>query len=282
MSPSKLRGNAALKLTSHLVTARQEGGVLKVQSGPGWPQTWRRITKGEVPSTDATARSLQNRSVELQQLRVSISRDNPHMQQVDEIHQLGHNECTQLLQDAGLTPRGAAPRTGLALKADLHLPWFKLRKLRRWLSLFGVQLESKKKHKICSTWHFFLQAEPSTKYVSAGIPIHFVTSHPDGDDSHHIPVHWPWLHASWTCTCTTSIALWHSVLLCCSSLTYYYKILRSTEILACRHAAVYTAQLTCISSYSFLMFDFAFVPPGCGGKFLVCHFCCQFHVANVG
>ena len=31
---------------------------------------------------------------------------------------------------------------GLALKADLHLPWYKIRKLRRWLSSLGVSLDS--------------------------------------------------------------------------------------------------------------------------------------------
>ena len=54
-------------------------------------------------------------------------------------------ERERLLQAAGLLPavKGTrAKESGLALKADLHLPWYKLRKLRRWLSSFGIVLQS--------------------------------------------------------------------------------------------------------------------------------------------
>ena len=54
-------------------------------------------------------------------------------------------ERERLLQAAGLLPTVKGTRgkeSGLALKADLHLPWYKLRKLRRWLSSFGVVLQS--------------------------------------------------------------------------------------------------------------------------------------------
>ena len=55
----------------------------------------------------------------------------------------------------------AAKTAGLALKADLHLPWYKLRKLRRWLSSFGVALqpESSMREQISKDLPFELSAE---------------------------------------------------------------------------------------------------------------------------
>ena len=47
-----------------------------------------------------------------------------------------------LLQNAGLT--GSSSVSGLALKADMHLTWVSLRKLRVWLIEFGIYLESER------------------------------------------------------------------------------------------------------------------------------------------
>ena len=64
-------------------------------------------------------------------------------QQMHELQRLQREEREQLLRDAGIAPKVlCALGAGLALQADLHMPWHKLRKLCRWLSSFGVSLES--------------------------------------------------------------------------------------------------------------------------------------------
>ena len=57
-------------------------------------------------------------------------------QQVLELQRLHREEREQLLRDAGIAPKAlCALGAGLALQADLHMPWYKLRKLCRWLIL---------------------------------------------------------------------------------------------------------------------------------------------------
>ena len=63
-----------------------------------------------------------------------------------------------LLQDAGLT--GSSLVSGLALKADMHLTWFSLRKLRVCLREFGICLQSER----C------MRAE-----MEAELPFHFIS-----------------------------------------------------------------------------------------------------------
>ena len=50
----------------------------------------------------------------------------------------------KLLEDAGITQLHPSTGCGLALKADLNITWHALRKLRKWLRAFGVDLESEK------------------------------------------------------------------------------------------------------------------------------------------
>ena len=65
------------------------------------------------------------------------------MQQADELRRLRREDRDILLHEAGLAPHVMAGHgKGLALKADLYLPWYKIRKLWRWLSSFRVSLDS--------------------------------------------------------------------------------------------------------------------------------------------
>ena len=74
---------------------------------------------------------------------VSAGAADASAQQVHELQRLQREEREQLLRDAGIAPKAlCALGAGLALQADLHMPWHKLRKLCRWLSSFGVSLES--------------------------------------------------------------------------------------------------------------------------------------------
>ena len=96
-------------------------------------------------SNQASDRTLKRRSSEIAHVRDVISGgpSGSSAQHADELRRLRREQQEDLLREAGLAPKGKATSgTGLALKADLHLPWYKLRKLRRWLSLFGVSLES--------------------------------------------------------------------------------------------------------------------------------------------
>ena len=56
------------------------------------------------------------------------------------------------------------PGTALAIKADLRLPWSQLRKLRQWLRVFGVKLESER------TMRQFI-AEKLPSYTATELPM---------------------------------------------------------------------------------------------------------------
>ena len=146
-SPSKLRGDVVQRVTTHLVQSQEEEGVLTLRSVThgGKPQTWVRLTRAQTESNQASDRTLKRRSSEIAHVRDVIcgGPSGSSAQHADELRRLRREQQEDLLREAGLAPKGKATSgTGLALKADLHLPWYKLRKLRRWLSLFGVSLES--------------------------------------------------------------------------------------------------------------------------------------------
>ena len=45
---------------------------------------------------------------------------------------------------ANLKPLASKPGTALAIKADMQLPWYQLRKLQKWFTSFGISLESER------------------------------------------------------------------------------------------------------------------------------------------
>ena len=55
---------------------------------------------------------------------------------------MGEDERKVVLTDAGITPKTPDTGSTLALKADLHMPWNQLRKLKVWLKEYGLHLES--------------------------------------------------------------------------------------------------------------------------------------------
>eukprot|EP00117_Sycon_ciliatum_P038804 scpid100365/ scgid28777/ len=73
-SPRQLCGDAAERLTSHLVTARAKNGILQIrQSAQGPPQTVTCTTQGRVGSDAALTRTVQRRSAsELQQHKTTV------------------------------------------------------------------------------------------------------------------------------------------------------------------------------------------------------------------
>ena len=143
-SPSKLRGDVAGSLTSHLVTARAQDGCLQIHlSNHGKPQIYKRTSTSSVPSGEASARTQRRRTQELSRIAESVcgGEMGARAQEVAGLKRLSSSEQEQLLVDAGLRSFSPAAGTALAIKADLSLPWTQLRKLRCWLKEFGVRLE---------------------------------------------------------------------------------------------------------------------------------------------
>ena len=79
-----------------------------------------------------------------QQALLCGSAEGAAFQAANDLGKMKSEDREQLLRDAGLRGTIAAPGTALALKADLHLPWFQLRKLHKRLVSFGIELESER------------------------------------------------------------------------------------------------------------------------------------------
>jgi hypothetical protein len=94
------------------------------------PLVYMRLTRPRKPSTDVSRRTLQRRVQELHQVRERVSMGASSVQLQVEVQSLTKDERQQLLRDAGFSVDIPA-EVGLALKADLALPWRKLRMLRR-------------------------------------------------------------------------------------------------------------------------------------------------------
>ena len=162
-SPSKLYGDVGQRLTRHLINTQAEGGRMEIGTG-GRRQLWVRMTQGEASSESASSKTLQRRSQELQQARhiVCGGDKSAEAQAAADLRAVKGAKQRELLQKAGIVPAGATVSgTALALKADLSLPWYALRKLRLWLSSFGVQLESERvmRQQIAAELPFELECE---------------------------------------------------------------------------------------------------------------------------
>lgn len=84
-------------------------------------------------SGEASSRTVRRRSSELQSIRTGISKDSSSQFQA-EVKALSQEERQQLLKSAGITI-DIPPEQGLAMKADLAIPWNKLRIIRRYIHL---------------------------------------------------------------------------------------------------------------------------------------------------
>ena len=84
-----------------------------------------------MPSGEASARTLHRRSNELQSIRTTISKDASTVQFEAEVKALSQ-EQQQVLKSAGITI-DIPPEQGLAMKADLAIPWNRLRIIWRYI-----------------------------------------------------------------------------------------------------------------------------------------------------
>ena len=79
---------------------------------------------------DASRKTIARRNKAMDRVRDLVSADDSSTQLKEEIQHLNKDERQDLLQNAGFTLEIPAEQ-GLAMKADLGLPWNKLRVIRR-------------------------------------------------------------------------------------------------------------------------------------------------------
>ena len=79
---------------------------------------------------ECSERTLRRRVKEVSQYREALSGANPTSLLQAEIGRLSRHQRQSLLTEAGIT-LFIPPEQGLAIKADLALPWHKMREIRR-------------------------------------------------------------------------------------------------------------------------------------------------------
>ena len=88
------------------------------------------VPKGAVSSDEASSKMIHRRSQHLSVVRGIVSAGASSSQLCDEVRALTREERCKLLQEAGFSTDIPAEH-GLAMKADIGLPWAKLRVIRR-------------------------------------------------------------------------------------------------------------------------------------------------------
>ena len=84
------------------------------------------VTNSKRPISKASSKTLCRYRKQVQKVRHVLTRDDPTT-----LH-LSKNEKNSLLKYASITPDNS-PEQGLAIKADLTLPWNKVRMIRRFV-----------------------------------------------------------------------------------------------------------------------------------------------------
>jgi len=95
-----------------------------------------KVTKPRVSSELASVKTVRRRSFEVSKHRDAVSGGSGLIQMADEVRILQREERQQLLKDADVKIIVPA-LDGLAMKADLTLPWNKLRSMRRYTKQFN-------------------------------------------------------------------------------------------------------------------------------------------------
>eukprot|EP00731_Ephydatia_muelleri_P024217 Em0016g488a len=126
------------------------------------------ITQPRAAVRQLSKHSRKHRVNEMSSTRAILSAESSTVIFETELKSLDGKEKERLLKSAGIT-KGMTPEQGLALKADLGLPWNRLRMLRRWLKVAGVSLGAEKKQWV----HFVgdnleLELTPFSFTVSGG------------------------------------------------------------------------------------------------------------------
>ena len=165
-SPSKLRGKVFDKVLKHVVSTCDVDGKLEVRGGGGSPAMYRKTTVARVASGACSSKTERRRSV----LTDSVTRQVcggeigavAHM--AAKVRGMASRERDTLLLMANLKPLASKPGTALAIKADMQLPWYQLRKLQKWFTSFGISLESER-----VTRQYLRDCVP--KYCAENVPL---------------------------------------------------------------------------------------------------------------
>ena len=181
-SPTKLQGDVSDRLTTHLVKSKAVNDVSELRSkGPS--QTWTKTIIPKVPSNEASESTIRRRSrmIEQNQQLVCGGPQASVAQQSSVLRRMPDHERQAALQDAGIIPTTPGAGSTLALKADLHMPWYQLRKLKVWLNDFGLHLESERvmRRQLQDQMPFNIVAENAPFKVSGAITLRPMVTIPD-------------------------------------------------------------------------------------------------------
>ena len=88
------------------------------------------VTKCRVKTSEASNKTIVRRTRSISQLRTYVSGGDVSVQMRSELQALSKNDREELLREANL-PVQIPPDHALALKADLALPWAKMRVISR-------------------------------------------------------------------------------------------------------------------------------------------------------
>lgn len=89
------------------------------------------VPTGSIKSSKASQKTIQRRTKAISAFRAIITADDSATQLESKVKSLGRKEREELLKNAGITV-SIPPEAGLAMKAELSLPWTKLRSVRRY------------------------------------------------------------------------------------------------------------------------------------------------------
>ena len=88
------------------------------------------VTKCRVKTSEASNKTIVRRTRSISQLRTYVSGGDVSVQMRSELQALSKNDREELLREANL-PVQIPPDHALAMKADLALPWAKMRVISR-------------------------------------------------------------------------------------------------------------------------------------------------------
>ena len=89
------------------------------------------VSKAQVASSEASRKTMHRRTQQLGSHRDLVSGGESTVQLRDEVRAMSKEDRRALLLDGGFSI-DVPPEYGLAMKADLALPWTKLRVVRRY------------------------------------------------------------------------------------------------------------------------------------------------------
>ena len=97
------------------------------------PMTFVRVSQAQVPSGKAAPRTIRKRSHSLANVRLAVSAGDDTTQLAHEIHTCSQDERKKLMEEIRRAEGSfrISVEQSVALKADLSIPWSKLRVMRR-------------------------------------------------------------------------------------------------------------------------------------------------------